>query len=399
MTEKTIISPLWRYQRLIDISRDLASTLDLDILLNRIVRAATDLTGAQAAAILLYEESKGQLYFQASTNLDRPLMRGITIPEEGSIAGWIARHRQPVIVDDASRDPRFFSVVQQQAEMRTDSLLGVPMITKDDVVGVLEAINKRSGQFTLEDQDILMTLGAQAAVAIVNARLFIQSDLISEMVHELRTPLASLNAATHMLIRPDISEEQHNKMVMIIQGETRRLSDMATSFLDLARLESGRTKFNVQQIEPVILLGECAGITRSQMRERDIKFVWQVPEKLPDLTGDPDKLKQVFLNLLSNAVKYNRESGRITLEARAEDDTVIISVTDTGPGIPEESLTHIFEKFYRVPGTEKMAQGTGLGLSIVQKIVGAHGGKIDVTSTPGEGTTFSVHLPTNHTPE
>ncbi len=391
--EHTIPSPLQRYQRLIDISRDLASTLDLDILLNRIVHAATDLTQSEAAAILLYEESKGQLYFQASTNLARPIMRGITVPEEGSIAGWITKNRQPVIVDEADNDPRFFSAVQQQADMHTRSLLGVPMITKDEVIGVLETINKRSGTFSLEDQDILMTLGAQAAVAIANARLFIQADLISEMVHELRTPLAALNAATHLLLRPDISEEQHRKMVMIIQGETGRLSDMATSFLDLARLESGRTKFNAQIIEPVLLLGECVGITRSHMIERDLKFVWQVPDALPTLNGDPDKLKQVFLNLLSNAVKYNSPNGRITLTATASETELTVAISDTGPGIPEESLSHLFEKFFRVPGTEKMAQGTGLGLSIVQKIVKVHGGRIEVASLVGEGTTFYVHLP------
>jgi len=182
-------------------------------------------------------------------------------------------------------------------------------------------------------------------------------------------------------------------MVMIIQGETKRLSDLATSFLDLSRLESGRTQFQVQEFEPVILLGECVGITRSSMLEKGLKFIWKVPDKLPMITGDRDKLKQVILNLLSNAVKYNSENGKITMAAETRNNSIAISVNDTGPGIPEESLPQLFKKFYRVPGTEKLAQGTGLGLSICKKIVEAHGGEITVESQVGIGTTFSFVIP------
>jgi signal transduction histidine kinase len=389
----TIPSPLMRYQRLIDISRDLASTLDLDTLLQRIVNASADLTNSEAASILLFDQNKDLLFFQASTNLQRPLMGGLSVPVDGSIAGWVAQHRQPVIVTDPQNDPRFYGHIQKEADFSTQSILAVPMITKNDVIGVLEALNKNDGEFNLEDQEMLMTLGAQAAVAITNARLFIQADLISEMVHELRTPLASLNAATHLLLRPDIDKDQHNKMVMIIQNETNRLSEMATSFLDLARLESGRTQFQVTEIEMVLLLGECVGITRSTMDERNIKLEWKVPDRLPKIKGDADKIKQVFLNLLSNAVKYNTEGGKLTVAAYFVDQNMVIDVSDTGPGIPEESMEHLFQKFYRVPGTENLAQGTGLGLSIVNKIVTAHGGKITVKSEVGKGTTFSVHLP------
>jgi len=391
--ENNDTSLLKQYQRLIDISRDLASTLDLDVLLNRIVNAAADLSNAEAASILLYDQGKRQLFFQASTNLETPLMRGLRVPVEGSVAGWIVNNSQPVIIQDTKRDPRFYGHIAKATSFQTKSILGIPLITKEKVVGALEALNKIDGDFTSQDQDMLMTLGAQAAVAIENTRLFLQSDLISEMVHELRTPLGSLNAATHILLRPDITDEQHNKMVMIIQGETKRLSDLATSFLDLSRLESGRTQFQVQEFEPVILLGECVGITRSSMLEKGLKFIWKVPDKLPMITGDRDKLKQVILNLLSNAVKYNSENGKITMAAETRNNSIAISVNDTGPGIPEESLPQLFKKFYRVPGTEKLAQGTGLGLSICKKIVEAHGGEITVESQVGIGTTFSFVIP------
>jgi signal transduction histidine kinase len=381
-----------RYRRLVELSRDLASTLELDALLNRIVKAAAEICEAEAASILLYEERYKQLFFQSSTNLDSPMMGGLRVPMD-SIAGWIVTHKKPLIISDVSQDTRFFGGVAKATNFQSRSILGVPLITKDKTVGVLEAVNKLEGAFSEEDQEMLMVLGAQAAVAIENSRLFLQSDLISEMVHELRTPLASLNSATYLLLRPELKREQLQNMVEIIQGETRRLSEMATSFLDLSRLESGRAQFVPEELNLTNVLVECANITYSSMVERNINFIWDPPKNLPFIYGDKDKLKQVFLNLLSNAVKYNSPEGTLEMKAGASRGRVSVSIRDTGPGIPKESIRNLFKKFYRVPGTEKLAQGTGLGLSIVKKIVEAHSGEIKVKSKVGVGTTFTVYIP------
>ncbi len=381
-----------RYRRLVELSRDLASTLELDALLNRIVKAAAEISESEAASILLYEENHKQLFFQASTNLDSPMMGGLRVPMD-SIAGWIVTHKKPLMIEDVSQDSRFFGGVAKATNFQSRSILGVPLSTKNKTVGVLEALNKFEGSFTEDDEEMLMVLGAQAAVAIENTRLFLQSDLISEMVHELRTPLGSLNSATYLLLRPEITQEQLQKMVGIIQGETRRLSEMTTSFLDLSRLESGRVQFIPEELNLTNLLVECATLTYSSMVDRHLNFVWQPPKNLPHIVGDKDKLKQVFLNLISNAVKYNSPKGTLAMKAGTHEGRVYVSISDTGPGIPKESMGNLFKKFYRVPGTEKLAQGTGLGLSIVKKIVETHGGEIKVKSKVGEGTTFTVYLP------
>ena len=166
MSETQIENQLDRYKRLTDISRELASTLDLEKLLNNIVQAAADLSSSEAASILLYDDVKGVLYFDAATNLTEPLMRGLVVPVDSSLAGWIVTNRQPIIINDTQHDPRHYGVIGQVTQITTTSLLGVPLIAKDKVVGALEAINKRSGSFNKEDQDILMVLGAQAAVAM-----------------------------------------------------------------------------------------------------------------------------------------------------------------------------------------------------------------------------------------
>jgi signal transduction histidine kinase len=393
MSEGSQTSLLRRYRRLAEISRDLASTVDLNILLNRIAHAAADLSNSQAASILLFDEGKGQLFFESTTNLDEPIMRGLVVPVEGSIAGWIVTNRKPIIIHETQKDPRHFGQVGKVTKVTTNSLLGVPLIAKDKVVGALEAINKLEGEFNAADQDILMDLGAQAAVAIENARLFQQSDLIAEMVHELRTPLASLRTAVHLLLRKNVAEEQRGKVVEIINTETTRLIDMTTAFLDLARLESGRVPFQADRFNTRELLEECAGVVHPRAEEHNLQLNLEVSDGLPEMKGDRDKIKQVILNLLSNAVNYNLPGGRIMMQAKAEDGEIVIAVKDTGQGIRQADLAHLFNKFYRAQPTEKSAQGTGLGLAICKKIVEAHNGHIEVESQVGLGTTFLVHLP------
>ena len=381
------------YVRLIDISRDLASTLDLDVLLDRIVRAAADITAAEAASILLYDNTARQLYFQVATNIDEPTLRGLVVPLEGSIAGWIVTNRKPLRIDDVHEDSRHFGDIEQSTGFPTESILGIPLITKNKVVGVLESLNKKQGKFTSGDENLLSVLGAQAAVAIENARLFQQSDLISEFVHELRTPLASLSTATYLLLRPEMSREQQEQIVNNIHNETLRLNSLASSFLDLARLESGRVQFRKSTFDVMDLLHECSDVMESKADEEHIQIRVIEPEGPTLLEADRDKIKQVILNLLSNAIKYNRKNGSIILKTDSRENQLIISVQDTGVGIPEDAVGHIFEKFYRVRENESKASGTGLGLSICKQIVQGHGGTIEIKSKLGIGTNILIGLP------
>ena len=381
------------YRRLIEIARDLASTLDLDVLLERIVQAAAEVSGSEAASILLFDDVTQQLYFQVATNLDEPTMRGLVIPLEGSIAGWIVANRKPIRIVNAQEDPRLFANVDRVTGHSTKSLLGIPLITKNKIVGVLEALNKEQGKFSDGDESMLLVLGAQAAVAIENARLFQQSDLISEFVHELRTPLASLSTATYLLLRPEMSREQQEQIIRNIHSETLRLNSLASSFLDLARLESGRVQFHKTSFSVADMLYECKDVMNSKADEEKLHIEIETPDKMPALEADRDKIKQVVLNLLSNAIKYNRPEGSITLRGDFSATEVLVAVQDTGIGIPEDALPHLFQKFYRVRENEMKATGTGLGLSICKQIVQGHGGRMEVKSKIGVGTAFTVRLP------
>lgn len=382
-----------KYARLLEVSQQLGSTLELQTLLNGIVEAAKELTESEAASLLLFDSRTNHLYFEAATDDMIEGARRTAVPVDSSIAGWVYSNSEPLIVEDALRDPRFFREVDVLTDFQTKNILGVPLRTKDKAIGVIEAVNKLEGDYNQEDMRVLQTLAAQAAIAIENSRLFQQSDLIAEMVHELRTPLGALTAAAHLLQRPDLPADQRDKLSKTVYQEVQRLNGMANDFLELARLESGRVRFTREPVHLGGLIGECIEIVRPQAEEQDVSLESDLDPSLAPVPGDRDRLKQVFLNLLTNAIKYNRQEGTVRVSLSRVDDRIRAAVADEGKGIPPEYLPHIFERFYRVPDQEGNVGGTGLGLSIAKRIVEAHHGSIDVESTPGEGSSFAVKLP------
>jgi len=381
-------------ERLIEISRSLSSTLSLRPLLDRIIEAAQQLTETEACSIMLVDRKSGKLYFEAATNLSG--VRSIVVPMEGTVAGWVARTGDSLVVPDARQDPRFrFSrQADEQSTLITGAILAVPLIARGNVIGVLEAINKKDGaEFTDEDVELMSVLGDQAAVAVQNALLFQQSDLIAEIVHEMRTPLTSVIAYADLIQRPGATHTQCAQFAGIIQSEAERINEITKNFLDLARLESGRASLARDPVYMSTVIHMAVNVVRPQADAKDIRLSVDVPAALPPVIGDAQRLHQALLNLLSNAIKYCRPGDRVTVTARHEGGYLAVSVADTGPGIPKDALPHLFERFYRVPGAEKQASGTGLGLSITAQIIEVHGGKIQATSGEGQGATFTCTLP------
>jgi signal transduction histidine kinase len=384
-----------RYERLMEISRQLNSTLDLGVLLSRILAAATELTDTEEASILLLDPSTGELRFEAASNLTRAEMEAIPVPMASSLAGWVATHGEPVLVEDVRSDSRWFPGVDKTTAVLTRNLLAVPMNLQNKTIGVVEAINKRHDQpWTQDNVNTLAALANQAAIAVQNARLFQQSDFIAEMVHELRTPLAALKASASLLARPSLADEMRHEIIRTIHQETERLTVLTTDFLDLARLESGRTRLHCEMFDIRGLIEECAQVVAHRAAERDIKI--EIAGEPFYAEADRDKIKQVLLNLLTNAIKYNVEHGAIycTVETHSTGDNgLLITVRDTGYGISKEDQDHIFEKFFRVAGTAEETTGTGLGLAIAKRIVEAHGGDMGLKSELGVGTMFYFTLP------
>ncbi|MCR4407375.1 MAG: HAMP domain-containing histidine kinase [Anaerolineae bacterium] len=383
-----------RLERMLEVSRELNSRLNLHELLTDIQVIATALTVTEASSIMLVDKKTGELYFEAATGEASDELTRIAVPIDNSIAGEVLKTGKPLIVADVRKDPRHYNLVDSITKFSTKSILAVPLIVKDKTIGVVEVVNKlEEGGFTEEDVEVLTTMAAQAAVAIENARLFEQSDLISEVVHELRTPVTSIVGYAQMLKLPDIPEDSKQQFADIIRREAVRLGNMVNDFLEWARLESGRVHLSKEPIDMRALAEETILVVRPQADMRDITMSLQAPDEIPTVVGDAKRLKQVLLNLMSNAVKYNRDGGWVDVKIAVSPEMLNVSVSDTGYGIAPEDLPHIFQRFYRVASTEEQVKGTGLGLCIAKQIVEMHGGTMDVESQLGVGTTFSFTLP------
>ena len=224
-----------------------------------------------------------------------------------------------------------------------------------------------------------------------------KNDFVSHVSHELKTPLASINAYAEMLVDGEAQDvETVNQFCSIIQTQAQRLNRLIEDILNISRIESGLIKIDKQPLSLAILLIDAAEMIRSYAAEKNITLNTQAPIIHDQTMADKDMITQVIINLLSNAVKYTPSGGRIDagVEVDEAEDLVRVTVTDTGVGIPPEDVEHVFDKFYRVEENKKQAKGTGLGLNLVKQIVEkVHDGNVFVESTPGRGSTFGFTLP------
>lgn len=382
-----------QFKQLLNISRDLASTLDLDVLLRKILRVAVNLSNAESALVFLFDETKGGIVLQISSSLKNSSTILSSDLSSDSIAGQVAAKGKPIIVPQISPDQRPIVSADPLLPTPIRSLIAVPLVAKDKVQGVLQVVNKKQGLFTDADVDVLTVLAAQAAIAVENSRLYQQADLINELVHELRTPLASILTITYLLKRSDLTEDQRLQFTESIADEVTRLNNLASSYLEYSRLETGRLTFTASLIDLSAVLQECARILQPKAREAGIQLTLALPDHPLTFEGDENKIKQVVINLLNNAIKYNSPGGHVNIDAWGDGQTVGFSVQDDGIGIPEEDLPHVFEKFYRATPIQEAYPGTGLGLSICSRIVEIHSGTIRVQSQVKAGSTFTVELP------
>ena len=224
-----------------------------------------------------------------------------------------------------------------------------------------------------------------------------KSDFVSSVSHELRTPLSSIKAYVEMLVDGEANDEQTRaEFYNIIQSETNRLSRLIDNILNISRIESGIVKVQRETIALNQVVEEVIDVIQPQARAKRIIIKHHPDPAAHQVYADRDMIYQALLNLLSNAVKYTLDDGEVVIDmaVHEQDRTVTIAVSDTGVGIPDDALPHLFKKFYRVSDHKNLAKGTGLGLNLVKHIVETvHGGSVRVDSQQGTGSTFRVSLP------
>lgn len=224
----------------------------------------------------------------------------------------------------------------------------------------------------------------------------LRKDFVANVSHELRTPLAMLQGYSEALI-DDIADtpEVRKEIAEVINEESQRMGRLVRELLDLARMEAGHLELDIHQLSLSIFVHRVLRKFQTIAKEQQVQLKSEMPPDLPTVYWDEDKIEQVLTNLIDNAIRHTPADGTVKLEIHTEDDQVILSLQDTGCGIPEEDLPFIFERFYKADKARTRGQsgGTGLGLSIAKHIVTAHQGKIEVMSQIGKGTTFIITLP------
>ncbi len=224
-----------------------------------------------------------------------------------------------------------------------------------------------------------------------------KNDFVSHVSHELKTPLASIMAYSEMLADGEADDEKTRKeFYSVIQNQAERLNRLIEDILNVSRIESGLIKVEKQPVSLTILIEEQLQMITTYADEKNIKVIREKPIVFDQVYADKDMISQVIVNLLSNAVKYTKPGGSVKAHTEVDDitKTVKVSVTDTGVGIPEDELEHVFDKFYRADGSKDQAKGTGLGLNLVKQIVErVHNGRVFANSRVGAGSTFGFELP------
>ncbi len=395
-------------EKLVEVSLTLNSTINLDELLQYIIKTAAEILDCEAVSILLYDEKRNRLFFAASTGTDPKRMAQIPVPIDGSLAGSIFREEKSIIMNDVSQDKRHFSLVGQQVHFQPHSLLGVPMRIRDKGVGVLEALNKRNGEFNAEDERLLSVLVAQAAVAIHNARLIqalqkayeeisetdrLKSNFLALASHELRTPLGIIIGYSSFLQAENDGDVSENaERVLSAASQMRSLIESMTS-LHLLQAKGLTFKPRVVPIQQVL---SAAFDEMSQIAvEMRHSILFEMPPQSLLVTADPEKLTPAFVNLINNAIRFTPAGGKITISAAQKGGNILVSIRDNGIGIAPDQLTKIFQEFYQVEHhTTRRFGGLGIGLTIAKGLIETQGGRIWAESDGLEkGATFRVLLP------
>ena len=428
-----------------EIARAVSASLDVDTTLRAVSAYAAQLTHSDSASLFLYDEAGDRSEVCASHNTPQEYLQVIAANQAAGFAGAIqepasglslvakvVRERAPAQIPDAEAATHH---PNRDVFLRWGyrALLGVPVLHGSQIVGAMCVRRKQAGEFSPREVELVTTFARQAAVAIINARLYSEiqekasqlevvsrhkSQFLASMSHELRTPLNAIIGFSEVLLDPDMGpfpQEEQQEFLGNILTSGRHLLRLINDILDLSKVEAGKMELHP---EPVSLQEVAEGVlstVKSLAAKKQLRVEGDVSADLLPAWADPPRLKQILYNLLSNAIKFTPAGGRVSVTARhvagsrratgergsggegtpAPQTFLEVSVTDTGIGIPGEHLERIFQEFEQVVDTAHPRQeGTGLGLPLVKKFVELHGGTIRATSTPGRGSTFVFTIPT-----
>ncbi len=385
-------------------ARALGSSLELEEAFGAFIREVRGLVPFERIAVVLVEGEHLEVLAAAGLGSDETFPPGSSRPIAGSIFEAIAAGRTVYRRDMADKR---HSEEDELLRLGLRSRLTAPLLVGSSPVGLISFGRRESDAFSSEEVELVSLIGRLAGTAVQNIRAYdaerrtveelrrlsaLRADFVSLVSHELRSPMAAVIGAAQTLEQRwrELSPEQRASFLALIAGETSRLADLIADVLDTSRIEAGTFTYRFDDLD----IGELAeeAVASASVGQDEVPVRAIVHRPLPAVRGDRVRLRQVLANLIENAVKWSAAGEDVDVEVTALDGRVVVGVRDRGPGIPREEHGVIFEKFGRAKGGTGRS-GTGLGLFIARSIAEAHGGTVDVRSTPGEGATFTLMLP------
>jgi len=395
-------------ERLLEVVRGLTTAPDLESFLQTVISEASEMTDSELASILEYDDAAKELRFLAMQWFQRDLLRPMGVPLDGSAAGWVYSKGQALIIQDTKADKRHFKTVDRVTKHTTHSIAAVPLIVSGEVIGVLEALNKKDdAHYTEEDLTILETLGAIAAQAMRNISLArkvrvarielaelerLKTDFIAITSHELRTPLGLiLGHAT--FLRELAGDEFADQLDTIVRNATK-LKDIVENLSDVDNFQTGAARVRSNKVSMAKIVEDAILTFQDDAKSQNITLKAELDGLPFFIEADGIKIGIAVSNLVKNALQFTNAGGHITVKVEEDSGYTKVAVSDDGIGIPVKDLVRVFDRFFQVEGhLTRRSGGMGLGLAVAKSMIDLHNGRIWVESEEGKGSTFTFLLP------
>ena len=386
-------------------ARALGSSLDIEKAFAAFIRELRAAIGFDRTAIVLVDDGSARVIAAAGAAAETVFPPGTERPAVGSLLAEVTNSGQTVYREDMADVS--YPEEEDFVELGLRCRLAAPLFVGPRSVGMISLVRRDPRSFTTDEIEFVSLLGRFLGSTVQNIRAYeaerarveelrrlsaLRADFVALVSHELKGPMTAIIGSAKTLQERwrELTPEQRDSFLTLIDHETNRLADLVTDVLDTSRIEAGQFSYSFGDVDLGELVQESATAAESAQDEVSIRSLVHRP--LPLVRGDRDRLRQVMTNLLDNAVKYSPAGGEVEVEALAENGRISIEVRDRGPGIASEHHALIFEKFGRVTG-EHAKPGTGLGLFIARSIAEAHGGSLEVRARDGDGTAFALELP------
>lgn len=396
--------PPFDMDRLIAVFLDLSMARSKERVQEIVRHAARDITNADGAAFVLRE---GENCYYADEDAIEPLWKGLRFPMSACVSGWVMRHRQSVVIEDVYQDPRVPIGAYKPTFVK--SLAMIPIRSQDPVgaIGVYWAIKRKISDTQLR---LLQALADSTSIAIENVNLLaelrvakdaaeeasrLKDEFLATISHELRTPLTPILSWAAVLAEADVESQERVEAAKAIQACAQQQLRQVEMLLNVSQILAGRFRLTR-------LTTGLDGAVRSALAE----VADEIAAKSLDvqccldtaglaILADPDRLQEIAWHLLANAIKFTPKGGRIRVVTKPAGSHLLLIVEDSGQGIPEHFVPHVFERFRQADGSMvRAANGLGIGLALVRQLVELHGGQVSVASPgSGQGATFTVSIP------